>query len=79
MKKAKGMTSRIVAVLLSGMLAAGLMPGIAFASEPQGNPGWYPELAAEGTEESAAEFPSEGTEKSTAEFPSEGTEESAAE
>ncbi len=79
MKKAKGMTSRIVAVLLSGMLAAGLMPGIAFASEPQGNPGWYPELAAEGTEESAAEFPSEGTEESAAEFPSEGTEESAAE
>ena len=79
MKKAKGMTSRIVAVLLSGMLAAGLMPGIAFASEPQGNPGWYPELAAEGTEESAAEFPSEGTEESAAEFPSEETEESAAE
>ena len=74
MKKAKGMTSRIVAVLLSGMLAAGLMPGIAFASEPQGNPGWYPELAAEGTEESAAEFLSEGTEETAAEFPSDGTE-----
>ncbi|MBQ6636227.1 MAG: leucine-rich repeat protein [Lachnospiraceae bacterium] len=79
MKKAKGMTSRIVAVLLSGMLTAGLMPGIAFASEPQGNSGWYPELAAEGTEESAAEFPSEGTEESATGFPSEGTEETAAE
>ena len=79
MKKAKGMTSRIVAVLLSGMLTAGLMPGIAFASEPQVNSGWYPELAAEGTEESATGFPSEGTEETAAEFPSEGAEESAAE
>ena len=79
MKKAKGMTSRIVAVLLSGMLTAGLMPGIAFASEPQVNSGWYPELVAEGTEESAAEFPSEGTVESAAEFLSEGIEETAAE
>ena len=49
MKKVKGMTSRIAAMLLSAMLAAGSVPGIVFASEPQWDPGRYPETAAEGS------------------------------
>ena len=49
MKKVKGMTSRIAAMLLSAMLAAGSVPGIVFASEPQWDPGRYPETVAEGS------------------------------
>ena len=49
MKKVKGMTSRIAAMLLSAMLVAGSAPGIVFASEPQWDPGRYPETAAEGS------------------------------
>ena len=49
MKKAKKVTSRIAAMLLSAMLAAGSVPGVVFASEPQWDPGRYPETAAEGS------------------------------
>ena len=49
MKKVKGMTSRIAAMLLSAMLAAGSVPGIVFASAPQWDPGRYLETAAEGS------------------------------
>ena len=49
MKKVKGMTSRIAAMLLSAMLAAGSVPGIVFASELQWDPGRYPETVAEGS------------------------------
>ena len=47
MKKVKGITNRIVAMLMSGMLAVGAVPGTVLASENQADIGQTSEIAAE--------------------------------
>ena len=47
MKKVKGLRKRIVAMLMSGMLAAGSVPGVVLASENQTDIGRNSEIAAE--------------------------------
>ena len=64
MKKVKGLTNRIVAMLMSGMLVVGAVPGTVLASENQADIGQSSEIAAEvpegaDTEEVSAEVYSE--------------------
>ena len=47
MKKVKGLTKRIVAMLMSGMLVVGAVPGTVLASENQADIGQTSEIAAE--------------------------------
>ena len=55
MKKAKGLTKRIAAMVLSGMLVVGAVPGIVLASESQADIGQTSEIAAEVFEEADTE------------------------
>lgn len=47
MKQVKGLTNRIVAMLMPGMLIVGAVPGIVLASELQTDFGQTSEIAAE--------------------------------
>ena len=59
MKKIKGVTNRIAAMFLSGMLVVGAVPGTVLASESQADIGQTSEIAAELPEEINAEEISE--------------------
>ena len=55
MKKVKGLTKQIAAMLMSGMLIVGAVPGTVMASENQADIGQTSEMAAEVPEGADAE------------------------
>ena len=55
MKKVKGLTKRLAAVLLSGMLVVGAVPGTVLASESPEDMGQTSEISAEGMGDTLSE------------------------
>ena len=67
MKRMKGQTNRVVAMLLAGMLAVGSVPGIVLASEIRTDLSQNSPMAVEETEEITEAFPAKDAEETTEE------------
>ncbi|MBQ6636228.1 MAG: hypothetical protein IJH81_07670 [Lachnospiraceae bacterium] len=79
MKRMKGQINRVVAMLLTGMLAVGSVPGIVLASEIRTDLSQNSPMAVEETEEITEAFPAKDAEETTEEitegFPAKDAEE----